>query len=82
MYEEILTLISAILGLAAIFYGAKYQGAKGKVGKYVDLLTKVTNVATTAYDAAKDDKITEEEFQKIADATQEVVNVAKESMVK
>ena len=64
MYEEYIPLATAIVGLIttllAAKYGVKYQQAKSKIGKLGELFD-------TIYEAAKDDKVTEEEFQAIVD---------------
>jgi len=71
MYEEqLVTLATAIIGLVttivAAKYGVKYQKAKSKVGKLGELFN-------TIYEAAKDDKVTEEEFQLIVDKVQALI---------
>ena len=70
MDEGIVTIIVAVIGLVGTYLGAKYgkqyQVVKGKAGKVLDLFNYV-------YDAAKDDNITEEEFQKMADLAKKLV---------
>jgi predicted neutral ceramidase superfamily lipid hydrolase len=67
---ELITLATAIIGListvVAAKYGVQYQKAKSKAAKIVDLIN-------TVYDAAKDDKVTEEEFQAIVDKVKVLV---------
>ena len=70
MNSDIVTIIVALIGLAGTVLGAKYgqqyQTVKSKFTKVVELLNVVN-------DAAKDDKVTEEEFQAIMDAAMKVV---------
>jgi len=70
MYEEFIPLATAIVGLIttllAAKYGVKYQQAKSKIGKLGELFD-------TVYEAAKDDVVTEEEFQSIVDKVKALV---------
>ena len=70
MYEEFIPLATAIVGLIttllAAKYGVKYQQAKSKIGKLGELFDMV-------YEAAKDDVVTEEEFQSIVDKVKALV---------
>jgi len=63
----ILSLVTAILTVIAALVGAKWQGAKSKAGQLTDLLN-------TVVEAAKDDKVTEEEFQVIVDKVKALMN--------
>lgn len=62
--ENIVTLAVAIIGLIGGILGAKYgqqyYAVKSKAGQVLDLFNIV-------WEAGKDDKITEEEFQAILD---------------
>lgn len=62
--SELVAVIVAIIGLASAFlsakYGKEYADAKNKAGQLVMLINDI-------YEASKDDRVTEEEFQKIAD---------------
>jgi len=70
MYEEFIPLATAIVGLIttllAAKFGVKYQQAKSKIGKLGELFD-------TVYEAAKDDVVTEEEFQSIVDKVKALV---------
>lgn len=65
MDEGIVAIIVAVIGLVGTYLGAKYgkqyQAVKSKVIQVADILDVVN-------EAAKDDKVTEEEFQAIMDA--------------
>lgn len=65
MDDQIVTIIVALIGLAGTYlaakYGKQYATIKSKVSKFADLLNVVN-------DAAKDDSVTEEEFQAIMDS--------------
>ena len=47
-----------LLAVASALFGAKYKQAKGKA-------TKVRDVLDSVIDAAEDDAVSEEEFQKV-----------------
>ena len=70
MNSDLVTVVVAVIGLIGTYLGAKYgkqyQAVKGKAGKVLDLFNYV-------YDAAKDDKITEEEFQKMVDLAKKLI---------
>jgi hypothetical protein len=74
MDAEIVTIIVALIGLASTYFGAKY-GAQYQKGK--STLTTTANLLNVVVDAAKDDKITEAEFQAIVMATEQVIKPAK-----
>lgn len=65
MNGDLVTIIVAVIGLVGTVLGAKYgtQYQKVKSG-----YSKVVALLNTVNDAAKDDKVTEEEFQAIMDA--------------
>jgi hypothetical protein len=59
---SIAVLVGGILTVASAVLGAKYRQGKGKAKQLLDLLNAIIG-------AAEDDRVTEEEFQKIvADA--------------
>ena len=61
-YGSIAVLVGGILTVASAVLGGKYRQGKGKAKQLLDLLNAII-------EAAEDDKVTEEEFQKIvADA--------------
>ncbi len=62
----IATIVTLVLTLAGSALGAKYTQAKGKAKKLSKLLDSVI-------EAAEDDKVTEEEFQKIVGNTKAVL---------
>jgi len=57
-FAQILTLV---LSIVAAYFGAKYTGAKTKAEQVAELINEIVI-------AAKDNAVTEEEFQKIVDA--------------
>ncbi len=58
--ELISIVVTLILGLVSTFAGAKWGNAKQKADQFSKLITSIV-------DAAKDDKVTEAEFQTIVD---------------
>ncbi len=86
MNGDIITVVVALIGLAGTYLGAKYgkqyQEVKSKAGQGLDLLNAVTDVANEVYDAAKDDKVTEEEFQAVADKLPNIVALAEKLLGK
>lgn len=60
------TIVTLVLTLASSVFGAKYTQTKGKAKKLSKLLDSVI-------EAAEDDKVTEEEFQKIVGNTKAVL---------
>lgn len=71
MDEGLVTIIVAIIGLITTIltakFGTQYVQFKGKAEKFVDLINCI-------YDAAKDDKVTETEFQTIMDKAKVLVD--------
>ena len=65
-YATIATIVTLLLALAASAFGVKYQLGKGKLEKISGLLGDVV-------DAAKDDEVTEKEFQLIVDDAKEIL---------
>ena len=60
------TVVTLLLTLAASVFGVKYHLGKGK-------LEKVSGVLNSVVEAAKDDEVTEKEFQVIVDKAKDVL---------
>jgi hypothetical protein len=66
-YATIATIITLVLTIISSTAGYKYAQAKTKLSQVLKLLTIV-------YDAAKDNQVSEEEFQEIVDSAKDVVD--------
>ena len=65
-YATIATIVTLLLTLAASAFGVKYKLGKGK-------LEKISGVLNSVVEAAKDDEVTEKEFQLIVDKAKAVI---------
>ncbi|MCW4048051.1 MAG: hypothetical protein NWE99_10925 [Candidatus Bathyarchaeota archaeon] len=66
METAISAVISLILALLSIAFGTKYQQGKAKAQQLSQLLKLIV-------DAAEDDKVSEDEFQKIVAAAKKLM---------
>jgi hypothetical protein len=62
--QSIATIITAIATIVAVIFGKKYSDGKNEA---LDRAEKVTQLLNDVIIAAKDNAVTEEEFQKIVD---------------
>jgi hypothetical protein len=65
-YASIAVLIGTILTAASVVFGAKYKQGKAKAKQLTQLLTDVI-------EAAEDNEVSEEEFQKIVARAKTIV---------
>jgi CRISPR/Cas system CSM-associated protein Csm2 small subunit len=66
-YASVAVLVGTVLAAASVVFGAKYKQGKGKAKQFAQLLNEVI-------DAAEDNEVSEEEFQKIVTSTKQVLN--------
>jgi hypothetical protein len=62
---SLVAVVSAVLTVVSVFLGVKYRKWLGKARLFAGLLDDIIS-------AAEDDKVTEEEFQKIVVAAKEI----------
>jgi hypothetical protein len=65
-YASIAVLIGTALAAASAIFGAKYKKGKAKAKQLAQLLTEVI-------DAAEDNEVSEEEFQKIVTSSKQIL---------
>jgi hypothetical protein len=68
-YASIAVLVGTVLAAASIIFGAKYQQGKAKAKKLAQLLTAVI-------EAAEDNEVSEEEFQKIVTSSKKILETS------
>lgn len=78
----IATILTAVLAIISTLLGAKYKQSKDiaetKTQTFIVLLKDVITASETVTAAAKDDKVSETEFQAVADIGAKIVADAKE----
>jgi hypothetical protein len=65
MEDTLFQIISAVLGLAAVFLGRFWLKAKGKLTQLKDIMTEGGELLTAVSDAIVDDKIDKDDGAKI-----------------
>ena len=65
-YASIAVLIGTVLAAASVVFGAKYNQGKAKAKQLVHLLNQVI-------EAAEDNEVSEEEFQKIVTSSKQIL---------
>jgi hypothetical protein len=65
-YASIAVLIGTVLAAASVLFGAKYKQGKAKAKQLVQLLSEVI-------EAAEDNEVSEEEFQKIVASSKQIL---------
>jgi hypothetical protein len=65
-YASIAILIGTVLAAASVIFGAKYNPGKAKAKQLAQLLTEVI-------EAAEDNEVSEQEFQKIVTASRQIL---------
>jgi CRISPR/Cas system CSM-associated protein Csm2 small subunit len=68
-YSSIAVLIGTILTAASVVFGAKYSQGKAKAKELVKLLSEVI-------EAAEDNEVSEEEFQKIVTSSKKILETS------
>jgi hypothetical protein len=68
-YASIAVLIGTMLAAASVVFGAKYNQGKAKAKELVRLLSQVI-------EAAEDNEISEEEFQKIVASSKQILETS------
>ena len=68
-YASIAVLVGTVLAAASIIFGAKYQQGKVKAKELAQLLTAVI-------EAAEDNEVSEEEFQKIVSSSKQILETS------
>jgi uncharacterized protein YgfB (UPF0149 family) len=61
MEDTLFQIISAVLGLVAVFLGGFWLKAKGKLSQLATVLKEGQDIITAVHDALLDDKFTKEE---------------------
>ena len=70
-YATIAVLVGTVLSAVSVLAGGKYIQGKTKAKQLVGLLSNII-------EAAEDDKVSEEEFQKIVSSTKEILGNSEE----
>ena len=65
-YASIVVLIGTVLAAASVVFGTKYSQGKAKAKELVQLLNQVI-------EAAEDNEVSEEEFQKIVSSSKQIL---------
>ena len=65
-YASIAVLVGTVLAAASVIFGAKYNQGKAKAKQLAQLLTEVI-------EAAEDNEVSEQEFQKIVTASRQIL---------
>jgi hypothetical protein len=73
---SIATIITAIATIVSVVLGANYNKGKNVA---VTKMTQISNLLSDIVEAAKDDKVTEAEFQKIVDDAKACVSKIEET---
>ena len=68
-YASIAVLVGTVLAAASIIFGAKYQQGKAKAKELAQLLTAII-------EAAEDNEVSEEEFQKIVTSSKKILETS------
>jgi hypothetical protein len=68
-YASIAVLIGTALAAASALFGAKYKQGKAKAKQLTQLLTEVI-------EAAEDNEVSEEEFQKIVASSKQILKTS------
>lgn len=72
MEFDVLTIISAVLGLVAVVAGAFWAKAKNKLGAVIALGTEAVELAKVAVESLDDNKIEKSEVEAIKKEAQDV----------
>jgi CRISPR/Cas system CSM-associated protein Csm2 small subunit len=68
-YASIAVLVGTVLAAASVIFGAKYQQGKAKAKELAQLLSEVI-------EAAEDNEVSEEEFQKIVTSSKKILETS------